>query len=53
MNVKILKEKKVLTNKPQECWKCRNKKDKKTEMIFNTIIIDKEICNTYQCIRCI
>ncbi len=52
-DVKILKEKKVVINKPQECWKCRNVKDKKTEMIFNTIIdFDGTICNTYACINC-
>jgi|TARA_R110000787_G_C13127490_1_gene415669 hypothetical protein len=51
-NIKVLREKEVKTIKCHECWKCRKIKKKGTNMVFNTIIFDERITNTYQCLVC-
>ena len=52
-NLKVLREKKVSINKNQECWRCRRTNEKGVKMIFNTIVFDKLILNTYRCISCL
>jgi len=50
-NLRILKQKIVLIRKKRECYNC-GKTHEKSKMLFNTIVLDGEILNTYKCLKC-
>lgn len=51
--VKILRVKEVLIRKDRECWNCNSKYVKGVKMVCETITINGEITNAYECEGCI